>query len=60
MAVRGAPAIAIAGALALASELHNNGAGSQFGTAEEAQEVITQKLDYLVTRSVFLPCVSHH
>ena len=50
MAVRGAPAIAIAGALALAVELQNNGAGSQFSSAQDAAQWIEEKLDYLVTR----------
>ncbi len=48
--MRGAPAIAIAGALALAVELQNDGAGKQFSDAQQAQEAIQQKLDYLVTR----------
>ena len=52
MAVRGAPAIAVAGALALAVELQNGGAGKQFSSAQQAQQAIQQKLDYLVTRSV--------
>ena len=50
MAVRGAPAIAISAALALAVELVNNGGGSQFSSAKEAQDAIDAKLDYLVTR----------
>ena len=51
MAVRGAPAIAIAGALALAVELQNNGAGKQYATGKQAQQEIQKKLAYLVTRS---------
>ena len=50
MAVRGAPAIAIAGALALAVELQNQGAGKQFLSAQEAEKQIKAKLAYLVTR----------
>ena len=50
MAVRGAPAIAISAALALAVELVNKGGGSQFSSAMEAQNAIDAKLDYLVTR----------
>lgn len=50
MAVRGAPAIAIAGFLALAVELHNSGAGAQFADVEEACRVIQQRSEYLVTR----------
>ena len=50
MAVRGAPAIAISAALALAAELVNKGGGSQFSSAKEAQDAIDSKLDYLVTR----------
>lgn len=50
MAVRGAPAIAIAGALSLAAQLQNGGAGSQFSNAQQAESFITQTLDYLVTR----------
>lgn len=49
MAVRGAPAIAVAGILALAVELHNSGS-SQFASAEEACSAIKTKLCYLVTR----------
>ncbi|CAK0750881.1 hypothetical protein CVIRNUC_002025 [Coccomyxa viridis] len=49
MAVRGAPAIAISAALALAVELVNKGGGSQFSSAKEAQDAIDAKLDYLVT-----------
>ena len=50
MAVRGAPAIAIAGFLALAVELHNAGAGAQFTDAAHASRAIQQKSEYLVTR----------
>ena len=51
MAVRGAPAIAIAGALALAVDLQNEGAGKQFASAQEARHYIQDQLEYLVTRS---------
>lgn len=50
MAVRGAPAIAIAGFLALAVELHNGGAGAQFTDAAHASQAIQEKSEYLVTR----------
>ena len=50
MAVRGAPAIAIAAALALAVELVNGGGGAQFSSAQAAYIHITEQLDYLVTR----------
>ena len=50
MAVRGAPAIAIAGALALAVDLHNNGKGKQFATAKDAQSYIDEQMAFLVTR----------
>ncbi|KAJ5151460.1 Methylthioribose-1-phosphate isomerase [Penicillium canariense] len=50
MKVRGAPAIAIVAMLALASELHSLGAANKIPTSpEEAQTLIAQKLDYLVT-----------
>ena len=48
--MRGAPAIAISAALAMAVELVNRGGGGQFSSAKEAQEFIDAKLDYLVTR----------
>lgn len=47
MAVRGAPAIAISAALALAVDLVNN-AGAAVSTAAEAASYIQQKLEYLV------------
>jgi methylthioribose-1-phosphate isomerase len=50
MAVRGAPAIAVAGVLALAVELHNAGAGDQFASPEEAATRIRDRMEYLVTR----------
>jgi methylthioribose-1-phosphate isomerase len=50
MAVRGAPAIAIAGFLALAVELQNAGAGAQFTDAAHASQAIQERAEYLVTR----------
>ena len=50
MVVRGAPAIAIAAALALAVDLSSAGEGSQFTSAEAAGQHIQKQLDYLVTR----------
>jgi len=50
MAVRGAPAIAIAGALSLAVDLHNRGKGEQFTSARDAQSYVDQQMTYLVTR----------
>ena len=50
MAVRGAPAIAVAGMLGLAVQLHNDGAGKQFNSAQEAAEQIRMRVDYLLTR----------
>ncbi len=50
MAVRGAPAIAIAAALALAADLVAAGSGRQFSSAEAAAQHIKEQLDYLVTR----------
>jgi len=47
MTVRGAPAIAISGALSLAVELVN---GQRFKSASEAADVIEKKLRYLETR----------
>lgn len=49
MAVRGAPAIAIAAALSLAVDLVVGGEGNQFSDASAAQEYINSKLDYLAT-----------
>lgn len=50
MRVRGAPAIAIVAALALASELHRLAADKKLSTvAEEVQVFIVEKLHYLVT-----------
>ena len=52
MTVRGAPAIAISAALALAVELVNaRGGGGSFASAAAAADYIAGRLDYLVTRS---------
>ena len=57
MAIRGAPAIAIAAALALAAELLNSGRGMQFSSPSEAQQRVRKQLAYLVTRySLGKPC----
>lgn len=50
MVVRGAPAIAIAAALALAAQLVASDAGLQFSSAKEAAEHVKEELRYLVTR----------
>ena len=51
MVVRGAPAIGVTGALALAVDLTNNKhAGADFKDVGEAVAYIDQTLDYLVTR----------
>jgi methylthioribose-1-phosphate isomerase len=50
MAVRGAPAIAVAGMLGLAVELHSGGSGEQFTSTEQAASKIKELVDYLVTR----------
>lgn len=50
MVVRGAPAIGVTGALALAVDLVSKGAGSQFADAAAAVQGISDTLDYLVTR----------
>lgn len=50
MAVRGAPAIAIAAALSLAVDLTSTGQGGQFASVEAAGQHIQKQLDYLVTR----------
>ena len=47
MVVRGAPAIAIVAALALAVELENS--GSRRLAADQVRDTISQRLDYLVT-----------
>lgn len=48
MVVRGAPAIAIAAALALAAEVYNSDPCN--GTPNDAASFIAEKLDYLVSR----------
>jgi len=58
MVVRGAPAIAIAAALALATELIDSGSGRQFSSADAAAQHIKKQLDYLVTR--WQTCVQQH
>jgi methylthioribose-1-phosphate isomerase len=50
MVVRGAPAIGVTGALALAVDLVSKGAGSQFADVQAAVQGISETLDYLVTR----------
>ena len=50
MAVRGAPAIAIAAALALAADLVNAGGGKQFASAADVAHYVTEQMAYLVTR----------
>ena len=49
MRVRGAPAIALVAALALAVELHSIGVNDESSSAEEMCETIKKKLRYLVT-----------
>ncbi|KAL3137231.1 hypothetical protein ABBQ32_006781 [Trebouxia sp. C0010 RCD-2024] len=49
MVVRGAPAIAIAAALALAAQLVASEAGLQFSSAKEAAQHVEEELEYLVT-----------
>lgn len=55
MAVRGAPAIAIAGVLALAVELHTSGTAGGFASAGAAADAVSARLDYLVTRHASAP-----
>lgn len=52
MVVRGAPAIAIAAALSLAVEVSN--LQNFNGTSEEATSFIDKKLDYLVSRYIYV------
>lgn len=56
MVVRGAPAIAIAAALALAAQLVASEAGLQFSSAREAAQHVREELEYLVTRWEMLNC----
>lgn len=51
MVVRGAPAIGVTGALAMAVELHSNKAGGKsFNSVSDTLDFIIHTLDYLVTR----------
>lgn len=50
MVVRGAPAIGVTGALALAVDLVAKGAGSQFSSVDDTVKGINATLDFLVTR----------
>jgi methylthioribose-1-phosphate isomerase len=50
MVVRGAPAIGITAALALATELVKQGGGSQFSSAQEAAEFVQEQAAFLETR----------
>lgn len=52
MVVRGAPAIAISAALALAAEVNNSAPFN--GTPNDAASFIADKLDYLVSRYYML------
>lgn len=52
MVVRGAPAIAISAALALAAEVYNSAPFN--GTPNDAASLIADKLDYLVSRYYML------
>lgn len=54
MVVRGAPAIAIAAALALAAQLVASEAGLQISSAKEAAKHVKEELKYLVTRWGFV------
>ena len=56
MVVRGAPAIAIAAALALAVELDKK---VPDGTPTEAAQLITDRLDYLVSRCAHFLLLAH-
>jgi hypothetical protein len=50
MAVRGAPAIGVTGALALAVHLISGGNGQQYSSLQACVDDIAESLDYLVTR----------
>jgi len=51
MVVRGAPAIGVTGALALAAHLRKGGMGKQYnGNVQTAVEDVCSTMDYLVTR----------
>lgn len=50
MVVRGAPAIGVTGALALAVHLISGGRGEQYSTVQDCLDDISKTMDYLVTR----------
>jgi methylthioribose-1-phosphate isomerase len=50
MVVRGAPAIGVTGALALAVHLTNKGTGKQYSSVEECVQDVHKTMDFLVTR----------
>lgn len=52
MVVRGAPAIGVTGALALAVHLISGGRGKQYSSVQDCLDDISKTMDYLVTRSV--------
>jgi hypothetical protein len=54
MVVRGAPAIGVTGALALAVHLIAGGRGKQYSSVQACLDDITATMDYLVTRWVGL------
>jgi methylthioribose-1-phosphate isomerase len=49
--VRGAPAIGVTGALALAVHLISGGRGKQYSSVQDCLDDIGRTMDYLVTRS---------
>jgi methylthioribose-1-phosphate isomerase len=58
MVIRGAPAIGVAGALALAVDLtQNKASGTAFSSTAEALHYIKDTLAYLVTRYACGECV---
>ena len=50
MVVRGAPAIGVTGALALAVHLISGGRGQQYSSVQACLDDIRETMDYLVTR----------
>ena len=50
MVVRGAPAIGVTGALAMAVHIISGGNGSQYASVQAAVEDVAKTMDYLVTR----------
>lgn len=50
MVVRGAPAIGVTGALALAVHLISGGRGAQYSSVQACLDDIRDTMDYLVTR----------